>query len=100
MRAKHFVSQKSGISQRFWCRLIIILLIFSSSCRTPLPASKTFNDFPQKILWAWERPENLEFIDTKKFGVAFLAQTIELAEDKVINHPRRQPLKVSPETKI
>ena len=54
----------------------------------------------QIILWAWERPENLEFIDSNKIAVAFLAQTIELNGDAVTVKPRRQPLKVSPKTKL
>jgi hypothetical protein len=52
------------------------------------------------MLWAWERPEDLEFLDTKRFGVAFLAQTLVLSGDDVIFNPRHQPLKVSPETKL
>ena len=53
---------------------------------------------PDKILWAWERPEDLRFIDTSKFGVAFLAQTLLLEKDKVIFQPRRQPLQIAPNT--
>lgn len=53
---------------------------------------------PQKILWVWERPEDLRFIDTKDYGVAFLAQTLVLENDTVVFHPRRQPLKLAPET--
>ncbi len=49
---------------------------------------------PDKILWAWERPEDLRFIDTNKFGVAFLAQTLLLENDKVVFQPRRQVLKL------
>jgi 3-hydroxyacyl-CoA dehydrogenase len=55
-------------------------------------------EMPNKILWAWERAEDLRFIDTKKIGVAFLAQTLLLNTDEVMFRPRRQPLKVSPET--
>ncbi|HKX29107.1 MAG TPA: hypothetical protein VJ302_15540, partial [Blastocatellia bacterium] len=33
---------------------------------------------PRIVLWAWERPENLEFIDPGRIGVAFLARTIRL----------------------
>jgi len=58
------------------------------------------NGFPKKILWAWERPEDLEFLDTNKFGVAFLAQTLVLQGDEVVFKPRHQPLKVRPETKL
>jgi hypothetical protein len=67
--------------------LILFLAIFSA-------CQKSQSDLPKIILWAWERPENLEFIDTKKFGVAFLAQTLELIGDEVKLIPRRQPLNV------
>lgn len=53
---------------------------------------------PPKILWAWERPEDLRFLDPKEFGVAFLAQTIFLEKDNVTPKQRRQPLEVSSET--
>lgn len=53
---------------------------------------------PQKILWAWERPEDLKFIDPNEFGVAFLAQTIFLENDRATPKSRRQPLDVPPNT--
>lgn len=57
-------------------------------------------DFPGIILWAWERPEDLSFIDAREVGVAFLARTIHLREDKTIARPRLQPLRVAPATKL
>jgi hypothetical protein len=62
-------------------------------------ASRAKN-LPLVILWAWERPEDLEFINPDEFGVAFLAQTLILKNDDVIFRPRRQPLRVSPATKL
>jgi hypothetical protein len=56
------------------------------------------NEMPTKILWAWERPEDLRFIDTNEFGVAFLAQTLFLQSEEIIYKPRRQPLEIAPET--
>ncbi|MET0752737.1 MAG: hypothetical protein ABWZ66_05165, partial [Pyrinomonadaceae bacterium] len=53
---------------------------------------------PKKILWAWERPEDLRFIDTKEIGVAFLAQTLFLQNEEIIFKPRRQPLEIAPDT--
>jgi hypothetical protein len=53
---------------------------------------------PPKILWAWERKEDLRFLDTNEFGVAFFAQALILVNDEVSFRPRRQPLEVSPET--
>ena len=51
---------------------------------------------PSKILWAWERPEDLRFLDASKFGVAFLAQTLTLKNNEVIFQPRRQSLQIAP----
>ncbi|MGI8468022.1 MAG: DUF3142 domain-containing protein [Pyrinomonadaceae bacterium] len=60
--------------------------------------SESNGQMPNVILWAWERPEDLRFLDAKKYGVAFLAQTLFLQNDEVVFQPRRQPLKVSPDT--
>ena len=58
------------------------------------------NNFPQTILWAWERPENLEFLDPQQFAVAFLAQTLVMKGDEVDFKPRHQPLKVGAEMRL
>jgi len=50
---------------------------------------------PQKILWAWEMPEDVSFADPKEFGVAPLVQTIFLQNDRVIPKKRQQPLKIA-----
>ena len=51
------------------------------------------------MLWAWERPVDLRGLapDT---GVAFLAQTITVSDGASIVSPRRQPLNVSPATRL
>jgi hypothetical protein len=50
------------------------------------------------VLWAWERPERLEFLDPHAVGVAFLARTISWREGRITSEPRRQPLRVPPGT--
>jgi len=57
------------------------------------------NDLPRLILWAWERPEDLRFINPQEIGVAFLAETITLSGDRTIIRPRLQPLLLTPETR-
>ncbi len=52
------------------------------------------NKHPSLILWAWERPTDLTFIDPSKIAVAFLARTIHLRGDEVVTRPRLQPLKL------
>jgi hypothetical protein len=83
-------------------KLILILftiLFFTENCRQKTEFHPTLNtEMPGKILWAWERPEDLRFLDTNKFGVAFLAQTVLLKNDEVILRPRRQSLQIAPNT--
>jgi len=55
---------------------------------------------PQLIIWAWERPSDLSFIDPRKVGVAFLSRTIILRGDRVIVQPRRQSLNVPSGTSL
>ncbi len=83
--------------------LAAALPLFGLSCDKPTVATRNRideNSFPQTILWAWERPEDLEFLDARQFAVAFLAQTLVLTGDDVLFQPRHQPLKVRPEVKL
>jgi hypothetical protein len=78
-----------------------LLLIVSAACqKIPLRNRIDEQQFPDVILWAWERPEDLEFIDPQRFAVAFLAQTLTLRNSDVIYSPRHQPLKLPPNTKV
>ncbi len=73
------------------------MLFFNQSCRQNTrfyPAQN--NEMPGKILWAWERSEDLRFLDANKFGVAFLAQTLTLKNAEVILNSRRQSLQIAP----
>jgi hypothetical protein len=74
------------------------------------PTRSNLIDLPRVTLWAWERPEDLRFLDTRSHGVAFLARTIQLrslpSQDDslpdrgVYLSPRLQPLKVPQETPL
>ena len=58
------------------------------------PTKSRLSTLPHVILWAWERPEKLDFIDPNHVGVAFLARTLYLRGDSVVTRPRLQPLAV------
>jgi len=60
----------------------------------PLPG------FPRLILWAWETPEDLRFLNPRATGVAFLSRTIRWRDGNVESRPRLQPLRVPPETPL
>ncbi len=74
-----------------------LVLIFACNIKKQV---KTNNQMPQRIIWAWERPEDLRFLDPQKFGVAFLAQTLILQNDDIVFRPRRQPLELAPNTYV
>ena len=48
------------------------------------------------VLWAWERPEDLSFVDSRTTGIAFLAGTVRITATGAVRiEPRHQPLKIS-----
>ena len=55
--------------------------------------------FPRVVLWAWERPIDLRRLPAGT-AVAFLAQTITIADGAHLVSPRRQPLRVDPSTPL
>lgn len=73
---------------------LCLLVSFTGCRRDPLPG------FPRVILWAWESPQNLDFIDPHQAGVAFLARTLFLGDHQAILRPRLQPLHVPPGTAL
>ena len=44
------------------------------------------------VLWAWERPEDLRFVDPARYSIAYLAGTITLDGEGFLMRPRHQPL--------
>jgi hypothetical protein len=84
---------------KFW--LIPILLVVTVSIFALRPRqTRHLASLPPVMLWAWERPEKLNFIDTSKVGVAFLAKTILLQGESVYNRPRLQPLELPDATRL
>ena len=87
---------RSGAAQR---RLLLggaLLALAVLRPAAPAPALAA-SRLPATMLWAWERPSDLRAIadDT---GVAFLAQTITIAPERVSIASRQWPLKVNPGT--
>jgi hypothetical protein len=53
-------------------------------------------DLPQLMLWAWDRDDDLHFVDVADTGVAFLAATLTLRGDEVVLTARHNPLTLPP----
>ena len=91
-----------------WLYLLIAVLVLSLSAshsasrrsgrrvEAIIRTDDRLSKLPQTILWAWERPEKLDFINTETTGVAFLAKTLYLRGNRVIARPRLQPLVLRP----
>lgn len=73
--------------------LSIVLLVFYSQSYMS-GGAYTLASAPQVMLWAWERPEHLSFLDGSKTGVAYLAETIYPKENGFFARPRLQPLEL------
>jgi hypothetical protein len=73
---------------------ITLLLMLAACARRPDPLP----GFPRVFVWAWERREDLSWIDARSVGVAFLARTVCPRGDGVALRPRMQPLLVPPGT--
>ena len=86
----------------YWVICIIILpLIFAakfyqSQPYLPHPAIAAL---PNKIIWAWQRPENLRFLPSN-VGVAYVATSVNLENNQAYVYPRMHPLLVNPNTRI
>jgi hypothetical protein len=72
------------------------LLLLATGCRRADP----LQELPRVMLWAWERPERMMFVDPKAAGVAFLARTVGWRDGHVDSRPRFQPLEVPPDTRM
>jgi hypothetical protein len=78
--------------RREWAAALLLAAAACSRAHDPLPA------FPRLMLWAWEHPEHLRFVDPRQAGVAFLARSISWRDGRINSRPRYQPLEVNPGT--
>jgi hypothetical protein len=84
-----------SVSRTLFLLLPVILLAPVQGVQS----SRAFAGFPRLILWAWQMPERLEFIDPARITVAYLDQTIYV-RNRVFSEPRLQPMRVPPGTQV
>ena len=78
-------------------RLTLLLALLLTACR---PAPDPLPQLPRTVLWAWERPEDLRFLNPRTTAIAFLAHTFTLTHGHLLAIPRRQPLRFVPGTPL
>lgn len=77
--------------------IFLLASLLSGCANGPANRVKPNDRLPKIVLWAWERPEDLRFLNAAEFGVAYIAQTLFLRESEVVFRPRRQPLEINPD---
>lgn len=85
-------SRRSKIRVVIVAGIVVLASVALKQCGQTRPA--------RIVLWAWERPENLDFINPREVEVAFLARTIRLRGEETVVKPRLQPLKFAPGTEL
>lgn len=83
------------VGLRTWGLILAAFAFAGCGPKTPDTA-----ELPMTMVWAWERPEDLRFVDPAEVGVAFLAATVVLTDDGVVVAPRMQPLLTAPDTTL
>jgi hypothetical protein len=72
--------------------LALPLLLVLAGDRLPVARATGRIDLPALMLWAWDRDDDLRFLDTRETGVAYLAATLTLRGEAVDLAPRHNPL--------
>ncbi|MCP3102657.1 hypothetical protein LZ198_27655 [Myxococcus sp. K15C18031901] len=75
-------------------RLAALLLLAGAvlSCRAPEPPRPP----PRVVLWAWERPEDLRFLEGQDVEVSVLLATLRLRPSRFLTFARQQPIRLPP----
>lgn len=77
-------------------RLALAGVLIAVSYSRPVAAEP----LPDRVLWAWQRAEDLRFIDPTEFGVAYMACRVLFTRDQATLEWRKQPLRVPANTAI
>ena len=97
-RSGHNLLSKPALYSTVKMAIVLVALMAGASDTTAEARLSARADrmsrLPHVILWAWERRENLNFIDPDTTAVAYLARTLDLRGDRVEVRPRFQPLTV------
>jgi Protein of unknown function (DUF3142) len=87
----------------FIAALAACLLCMNGCGRTPgsggaplgeANATQNRAEWPKVILWAWERPNDLRFIDPRRVGVSYLVKTIHIEGSAITVQPNLNGLRV------
>jgi len=80
------------MKMQFFKRIYLFLLFLLFQPASALALDQMVQ--PKVVLWAWERNEDLRYINPETTGIAFLANRILIKGERFYSHPRSQSLKI------
>jgi hypothetical protein len=100
----HYVITENAMARsklRITSILAFLLMVLPvRSDQFPRTNTERMRLLPPLVLWAWERREDLRFINPQDTAIAFLAGTINIRGDEVAIRPRFQSLLVPARAKL
>src|SRR5262245_44966750 len=78
-----------------WLAVFLVAVLLATRDTRPRAEPR-----PLLWLWAWERFEDLRFLDPRRTGVAYLAATVRLGSDAPIWTGRAQGMRLAPGTPL
>lgn len=88
-------SAAGRLTRKLMSIFVFLLMVVPIRSEQSQPGhSEQIRGLPRLVLWAWERPEDLRFMNPRDTAVAFLADTIQLRGDTAVARPRLQSLRV------
>lgn len=88
-------SAAGRLTRKLMSIFVFLLMVVPIRSEQSQPGhSEQIRGLPRLVLWAWERPEDMRFINPQTTAVGFLVDTIDLRGDTVTARPRLQSLRV------
>lgn len=81
---------------RVWSAALCVVVLTTACGPTAAPP----DGLPAQMLWAWDKSEDLRFLEGRDVGVAFLSATLTLEGERVEVRRRSAPLFLSPSTPV
>ncbi len=79
------------------CSMLLLGLVAGSRVASPMRRASVG---PSTVLWAWQRPEDLRFVDPTRVAVAALVGTVHVDGAGWRVEPRMNPLRLAPATQV
>ena len=78
-----------------WVAIGVAIVSIHAAAEPLSSAGKSYRGLPAIMLWAWERPEDLRFLEPGEAGVAAYVRGIRVERSRVQIRSRRNPLRVA-----